>query len=130
MSEGLEVQDSVLGPDHVVVNNVSVECLLAAQDVCQHRPRDHIVRPIIFGRDVENAVDDAVHELFVDREAWLELWEEGQEVIPVGRGEVRHDGAVLQPRRLVDLLTDLSRGVLVHELAYPARRGDSHRMSE
>ena len=72
--------------DHVVVNNVSVECLLVAQDVGQHRPHDHILPQIIFGRDVENAVDDAVHELLVDREAWLELWEEGQEVIPVGRG--------------------------------------------
>ena len=92
------------------MNNVSVECLLVAQDVGQHRPRDHILRPIIFGRDVENAVDDAVPELLVGREAWLELWEEGQEVIPVGRGEVRLDGAVLQPRRLVDLLADLSRG--------------------
>ena len=78
---------------------------------------------IIFGRDVESAVDDAVHELLVDREAWLELWEEGQEFIPVGRGEVRLDGAVLQPRRLVDLLADLSRGVLVHELAYLAEEG-------
>ena len=102
------------------MNNVSVECLLVAQDVGQHRPRDHILRTIIFGRDVENAVDDAVHELLVDCEAWLELWEEGQEVIPVGRGEVHLDAAVLQPRRLVDLLADLSRGVLVHELAYPA----------
>ena len=55
------------------MNNVSVECLLVAQDVGQHRPRDHILRPIIFGRDVENAVDDAVHELLVDREAGLEL---------------------------------------------------------
>ena len=78
---------------------------------------------VIFGRDVENAVDDAVHELLIDREAWLELWEEGQEVIPVGRGKVRLDGAALQPRRLVDLLADLSRGVLVHELAYPAEEG-------
>ena len=33
--------------------------------------------------NVENAVDDAVHELLVDREAWLDLWEEGPEVIPV-----------------------------------------------
>ena len=97
--------------------------LPVAQDVGQHRPRDHILRPIIFGRDVENAVDDAVHELLVDREAWLELWEEGQEVIPVGRGEVRLEGAVLQPRRLVDLLADLSRGVLVNEFAYPAEEG-------
>ena len=31
--------------------------------------------------------------------------------------------AVLQPRRLVDLLVDLSRGVLVHELAYTAEEG-------
>ena len=105
------------------MNNVSIECLLVSQDVGQHRPRDHILRPIIFGHDVENAVDDAVHELLVDREEWLELWEEGQEVIPVRWGEVRLEGAVLQPRRLVDLLADLSRGVLVHELAYPAEEG-------
>ena len=105
------------------MNNVSVECLLVAQDVGQHRPRDHILRPIIFGRDVENAVDDAFYELLVDREVWLELWEEGQEVIPVSRDEVRLDGAVLQPRRLVDLLADMSRVVLVHELAYPAEEG-------
>ena len=80
------------------MNNVSVECLLVAQVVGQHRPRDHILRPIIFGRDVENTVDDAVQELLVDREAWLELREEGQEVIPVARGEARLEGAVLQPR--------------------------------
>ena len=112
------------------MKNVSVECLLVAQDVGQHRPRDHILRPIIFRRDVENAVDDAVHELLVDREALLELWEECQEVIHVGRGEVRLEGAVLQPRRLVDLSADLSRGMLMHELAYPAEEGESHRMSE
>ena len=105
------------------MNNVSVECLLVAQDVGQHRPRHHILRPIIFGRDVENAVDDAVHELLVDDEAWLELWEEGQEVIPVGWGEVSLEGAVLQARRLVDLFADLSRGVLVHKLAYLAEEG-------
>ena len=68
-------------------------------------------------------MDDAVHELLIDREAWLELWEEGQEVIPVGRGEVRLEGAVLHTQRLVNLLADLSRGVLVHELAYPAEEG-------
>ena len=105
------------------MNNVSVECLLVAQDVGQHRPRDHILRLIIFGRDVENAVDDAVHELLVDHEAWLELWEEGQEVVPVDRGEVRLEGAVLQPQRLVNLLADLLRGVLVQELAYPVEEG-------
>ena len=44
-------------------------------------------------------MDDAVHELLVDREARPELWEEGQEVVPVGRGEVRLEGAVHQPRR-------------------------------
>ena len=65
-------------------------------------------------------MDDAVHELLVDREARPELWEEGQEVVPVGRGEVRLDSAVLQPRRLVDLLADLPRGGLVHELAHQA----------
>ena len=105
------------------MNNVSVECLLVAQDVGQHRPRDHILRLIIFGYDVENAVDDAVHELLVDHEAWLELWEEGQEVIPVGRGELRLEGAVLQPLQLVDLLADLPRGGLVHELAHQAEEG-------
>ena len=65
-------------------------------------------------------MDDAVQELLVDRESRPELWEEGQEVVPVGRGEVRLEGAVLQPRRLVDLFADLPKGGLVHELAHPA----------
>ena len=77
------------------MNNVSVECLLVALDVGQHRSRDHILRSIIFGQDVENAVDDAVHELLVGHEAWLELWEEGKEVIPVSRDELPLEGAVL-----------------------------------
>ena len=46
---------------------------------------------------MDNEADDAVHELLVDREAWLELWEEGQEVIPVGRGEVRLEGLEVVP---------------------------------
>ena len=66
---------------------------------------------------MDNKADDVVHDLLVDREAWLELWEESQEVIAAGRGEVRLESAVLQPRRLVDLLADLSRGALVLELA-------------
>ena len=51
LPEGPKVQGGVLGVDHVVVDNVSVEGLLVAQDVGQHRPRDHIHRPVIFGRD-------------------------------------------------------------------------------
>ena len=71
-------------------------------------------------------MDDAVHELLVDREARPELREKGQEVIPVGRCEVRLDSAVLQPRRLVDLIADLPREGLGHGLAHPAEEGDSH----
>ena len=65
-------------------------------------------------------MDDTLHKLLVDHEAQPELWAEGQEVVPVDRGEVRLEGAVLQPRRFVDLFADLQRGGMVHE---PAEEG-------
>ena len=73
-------------------------------------------------------MDDAVNELLVDREVWLELWEEGQEVIPVGRGEVRLDGAVLQACPTLSFLpmgfssADQSINVRIH-LSSASRKG-------
>ena len=112
------------------MDNVSVEGLLVAQDVGQHRPRDHIHRPVIFGRDVENAVDDAVHELLVDREARPELWEKGQEVVPVGRGEVRLESQYSSCDDSSISTWTCREGGWYTSWCTRRRRGDSHRMSE